>query len=496
MTALRNFLLACGIFFLTLAAAGPAAGQDLGTDCDLPQYRVIESDVTRGGHRITWIGGPFLLVCPDGLRIRADSAVVYEETGRNHLMGRVRFDTPERELRSREADYFERTGRLHARGDVEFRDLIRGSEVRGDTLDYLEATDFRPEDEVDVRGGRPSAVLPRMDLPEGEEDPDPYRVTAERLRFEGDRFLWADDDVEVLREGMRAVSDSLTFDRGAGNLLLVGRARVTSDDGDFEGERIDMLLPDDVLESIVIRERGRLRTEDLDLRGEEIRIQLEDEKIQRLVAVHRPGEGGGERPRPRAVTEDFILEADSVDVLSPGELLERVNAVGTARAETRRRNGEPLPVGRGELEALPDAPRELERLAGLPDRDYMEGHEIVATFVPVDPPEEGVAEQRPDAGEGASSAPGARREYRLDTLEAIGEARSLYRSAPEREDGDNEETPVEEWSVSYILADRISIHMMQGEVDRMEAEGQVRILHLDPQPQGEERRGTGRGGRP
>lgn len=475
----RWWLVGFGLWILAVPPAELEARQELGTDCELQDFRVLESRATEPGRRITWIGAPFL-VCPDGLRIRSDSAVVYQETGRNHLIGRVLFETPERVLRSREADYFEGTRRLHARGEVEFEDLVRGTEIRGDTLVHLEAGDFRPEEQVDVWGGRPSAVLPRDDLPEGEVDPDPYRVTADRLRFTGDRFFWADDDVEVLREEMRAVADSLAFDREVGQLVLTGRARVESEDGDFEGGWIRMNLPGDVLQSVTIRERGRLATEDMNLRGEEIRIDLDDEEVQRIVAVDRPAPEGEEpRPRPRAVTEDFILDADSIDVRSPGEVLETVYAVGAARAETRRRGGEPLDpeaVGPEDLEALPDSPGELERRAAIPDRDYIEGNEIVATFVavpaadPADDPDQ-VLEEVPPSRE--------RSEYRLDTLVALGEARSLYRSPPDREEGEPE-APLDEWSVSYILADRISIFLLEGEVDRMEAEGRVRILHLDP----------------
>jgi hypothetical protein len=42
----------------------------------------------------------------------------------------------------------------------------------------------------------------------------------------------------------------------------------------------------------------------------------------------------------------------------------------------------------------------------------------------------------------------------------------------------------ERWSISYILADRIIIHLVEGEVSLLEAEGNVRGLQLEPR-QGE-----------
>lgn len=477
--------------------AAPGSAQELGTDCELPEFRTLESSVTARGFRIIRVQGPFLLVCPDGVRIRADSAVVYEETGRNHLMGRVRFDSPERELRSREADYFDTTRRLHARGAVEFRDLLRGTEVRGDTLVYLEATDLRPLEHLDVRGRPARGILPRDDLAEGEVDPDPYRVNARRLRFEGERFFWADDEVEVLREEMRADSDSLTFDRTLGELTLRGNARVEGEEGDFEGTTIVMILPDDVLESVTIHERGRLRTPELDLRGEEIRVTLEEERIQRIVAVHRaPAQGGEPGPRPRAVSEDFILEGDSLDARTPAEVLETVHAVGRARAETRGRtpgSRDRDAAARDELEGIPLGPGDPDEApVGLLDRDFLEGDEILATFVPVArPPDPELPLPDPDA------SPEERREYRLETLQATGEARTLYRAPPDGDDEEAElEAPLEEWALSYVLADRILIFMLDGEVDRMEADGQFRMLHLEPRARNAQVRGGDPGGTP
>ena len=42
----------------------------------------------------------------------------------------------------------------------------------------------------------------------------------------------------------------------------------------------------------------------------------------------------------------------------------------------------------------------------------------------------------------------------------------------------------ERWSISYILADRIIIHLVEGAVSLLEAEGNVRGLQLEPR-QGE-----------
>ncbi|TVR63873.1 MAG: hypothetical protein EA422_08490 [Gemmatimonadales bacterium] len=501
---LSVILLGCGSVGLGPIAA---SAQDLGTDCELREYTSIRSTEARPGARVTWLAGPFL-VCPDGTRIRSDSAVVYEQTRRAELIGSVDFQSEGRRLNAQLADYFEREARLFARGDVVFRDPARGSEVRGDTMVYLGETPLRRDERLTMSGGRPEALL---SPPAGADAPatTPYRVLGERLRFEGERFFWADDDVEVYRDDLEAFADSLVFDRDGGLLFLNGNARLEGD-ATMEGGQINLVIPEDVLQSITVRRRGRLMTEDLDLVGEEIRITMEDEKIQRLVAVHRESEAGDDPPpRPRALTGDFRLEADSIDVQSPDEILETVHAAGRARGETMARGPRPtpldVPTAPGDdpeldrpVDAEPDDPDTdpepspaSEPDPGRPgtedeggfrvDRDWIEGDVIVATFerlIAEELPEVDV-EPSPDGTDGEASP-----QYRLTRLDATGNARTLYRSPPqERSDApqpvDADGAPL--WSISYMVARQISIHLADGAVERVEAREQVVGIQLEPE---------------
>ncbi len=67
--------------------------------------------------------------------------------------------------------------------------------------------------------------------------------------------------------------------------------------------------------------------------------------------------------RPYALAQDFILEGDSVEVLAPGEVLEEVWAMGSARGES---------MGRDSLNTAETLP--------LIARDWLEGDTIVAFF--------------------------------------------------------------------------------------------------------------------
>ena len=110
--------------------------------------------------------------------------------------------------------------------------------------------------------------------------------------------------------------------------------------------------------------------------------------------------------RPRAVAETFELEGDSIDVLAPGEVLERVVAVGNARGESLARDSL-------NTEDTPEIARS----------DWVSGDTIIAVFMPAPADTETEAAAELAAGEPAGG-------YQLDRLVARGEAASLYRITP------------------------------------------------------------------
>jgi len=482
-----SFVLGFAMILLTSGHPLPLAAQDLGTDCTLTSYGTITSEDMGAGRRITWLARP-VMVCPNGTRIRSDSAVVYEESGRAELMGRVDFQTPERHLQSQFADYFEREDRLFARGNVVFRDRARGSVVEGDTLVYLAANEFRPEDQITVSGGRPRATLPPpAERPESED----YRVTGNMLRFAGEQFFWADGEVEVLRGDLEAYADSLAFDQAGGQLFLNRDARVLAEGTEMTANRISLSIPDDVLESVTLRERGRLISENQDLTGEEIRITLVDEEIQHIVAVQRPAaEGEEEPPAPRVVADDFIMRADSLEIITPDQVLERVIAVGGARVESRAGIGAEDEGGVPDWldpEAIPPV------LRGMIDRDWIEGDEVLAFFEPVpDSDETDLAPPLEPAGVEERHGGTA---VRLLRLEARGNARTLYRSPPDTANGARPQPDADASEpdaatprpISYIVAAEILIYFVDGALERLEAVDQVIGIQLEPT----DRRGEG-----
>ncbi len=514
----------CVGLLLVVGVSPAEAQQVLGTDCDLVSYRVLQSEEMGLGQRVTHVSRP-VLECPDGSRIRSDTATVYSQTGMSTFGGDVRYETTQWTLESDQARYMERERELTATGSAVLQDHRDGSVIRGDTLVHREGA-LDGEDLLTATGDRPTASL-RPTGPAGGVDftaevGSEYQVEGNRLRFEGERYLRAYGTVQARRADMNAAGDSMTYARQDGLLTFGGDARLDGREYELEAETIILSLPGDRLREVRALGSGILTTADITVTApSEIRILMEDDEVmERMVAVRRVDEAGPEGPdgeeetdpgqerepdpteadepgeeeapppeeaedsdlpQAEAITEDFLLRGDSIDVLAPGEILETVTAVGRAHGESR---GRVLP---GDLE---------EDFPELARKDWLEGDEIVATF-----------ERIPDVA--LASAPQEieqqERRYRLDELVARGSARSLYRLEVEREEDpeededeevapdaepgeeevEGEEAPEEDgperrWGISYVLADEIRIIMEGDEVERMEAEGNVEGVHLEP----------------
>lgn len=481
---------------MVVGTVGEAQAQELGTECDLVGFGTWNG-TDFGGTYLHFISRP-VLVCPDGTQIRADSAVVYDVTARSELIGNVNIVHPERRLRAAYADYYEREGRLFARGAVEFEDLLRGSELRGDTLTLLEAGDLRVEQEVNVSGRPafaimvPSEAPPEADAPVELEAPAPYEVTAARIRFQGERFFWASGDATVVRDSLTARADSLAFDQEAGSLFLTGNAEVQRDVMELEGDRITLVLPDDVLRSVELIGQGRIRTEEMEAVGDEVRLLIDDEKVQRLLAVRRADPSADpDRPRPQLIAEGIFVESDSIDVVSPGEVLQSLTAVGRARVERRLGPGEgdeivevAVPPSQDDAPADEDFDQESEELLdSLPVHDWLEGDVVVATFLPPlevvspEPDSIGAVDADPTIEVDPTSISDPEPGPRLERMTATGNAKSWYRAPPD----DATATDRRRWAISYLLADEIAVYLTEGAVDWIEAIGSVRGWQSEPE---------------
>lgn len=397
----------------------------------------------------------------------------------------------------------------------------------------------------------------------------PYEIDADRFVLEG-RYFRATGDVVVVRDSLRAEGDSLDYDQEVGAMSIFGDARVEGQSYELTASTISVTPTSGLREELLARRDATLSGQDVDMVAPAIRMFLESGMVNRLVAIGEipplPGEprtidteglSAGDAARVLALAEQaveaadsaavpdslfrpsvradqFSLTGDSIDVLSPGQVLDLVTAVGTARAE-----------------GLADDTLAAAELPEVARRDWMEGDTVIADFstgepadsVPADsiPADSAPADSVPadsahtqntenTENTDASAAPDSAQRSRLESITAVGSARSLYRmidsdtaqaepetlaadpepvgadptdpgAAPMAADPGSELTAAgpapADTATSPVVSDepaRPALHWVEGEkiivylegreVVSMDVEGQTVGYHLEPRPPG------------
>ena len=353
--------------------------------------------------------------------------------------------------------------------------------------DHPPADDETSAEDVPAEEAPPAAPPPPpADLPSAKELP-PYEIDAERFVVEGRRAFRAVNDVVLVRDALRATGDTLFYDQESGAMSMRGEPRVGDGRFDLEAESLSITPAAPGNENILASGGAALAGAAVAIEAPAIRLFLEDGDLGRLVALAtvpaapaavqpdttgmtpgdqariaemaaaaaaEPSDAADEAdslPRPAAYAEDLTLVADSIEVLSPGQVLRVLTAVGTARAVAVRADS---------------ADQEMPEVAR---NDWMEGDTIVADFVP------------PGPGRNGGTRPQAAGRALLETLVAAGSARSLYRVPPDTTIAPDEQ-PTGPPPLHWTQGQRITMHLADGEVVRMLVEGQTVGYHLEPLP--------------
>lgn len=437
-----------------------------------------------GESQIIYASGPIFVKCQNGEELRADSAVIYEGNNEIHLFRRVDYGDPTRALTSDYATYNGNTGRLYATGNVVFTDKQRGSTLRGPDLEYFRVMPGRPEAQM-IATGRPHlTVVPRSEP--GQARRDPMEIDGDRITSIGERFLSAEGNAVIRGRQVNASAATATFDQEADRLELRSNARITGERYDLTGDFIETQLREGSVERVLSRTNARLVNERLTVNGPELQLFFAGDSLQRLVSG--PGGQSGEGARSVALATGFRMEGDSLEAQLPGQLLQRVTAVGTARAEAwdtaqaAPPAGAPAPLDSGAVRpagAVADSAAQANADAALAeaqvprDRDLIFADTIIGYFVQVDTTTRAAA---------ADSARRTEPKTELDRMLAMGEARSLYRLRNrEQERGTSTAPP----GINYVIGDTIDLRFADGEVDVARVLGLDRGVYLDPVPPGQ-----------
>lgn len=429
--------------------------------------QVLPSDFRRIvnslSEEIVYFRDPVRFLCTGDVRLDADSAVVNRATSTVELVGDVVYRDSIRELTADWANYIGQEEQLLARGSAVLRDLANGAVVEGENLNYLRETDDRPVARMIITGGRPHAMIPpespspsdtvAADSAVGLSTDAPTEVWANRMELEGETIFRAQGDVELERGDMTGAGESAMFDRLADRMTLTGSAFVRTDDYRLDGDRIDAFLEGDALREVRSAGAATLTSVDLDVRAQMVRIGFEGGDVQRLEAWNP--NASPTTPRARADARDFRLRADSIDAQADTTGIRELRAVGRAY---------------GERDLSPDDSADPSRvLPAEVARDWIQGDTVLAFFARASPELEAAPEIELDLD---ADTPGA--ETALERIVVVGgegDALSLYRMVSEGGTGP---------AVNFMRATRIILFMEQGDVTRVEAEGPIDGLYLEP----------------
>jgi hypothetical protein len=247
------------------------------------------------------------------------------------------------------------------------------------------------------------------------------------VRFKGDDRIWAGGRVTIDRSDIAARGDSMQLDLAAGHGLLLGKPRVAGRGArpyTLVGTRIALGLERREVRQVKALGRGEATGADWRLTADTIQLAMERRKLQHVFAW-------GDSSRPHAVATLYTIQADSLALDLPDEVLTEARAFQKALATSKKDS------------------------TAKADVNWIAGDTIVARWVQVD-----------SAG---------RTKTKLRHLEARGSARSLTHVENER---DSTLTP----SINYTRALTIAIAVRDDKIERVVASGRADGLHLEPAP--------------
>ncbi|HSH45074.1 MAG TPA: hypothetical protein VK966_04420 [Longimicrobiales bacterium] len=390
-----------------LVALLPSAVAAQGRTCDLVEPTDYRQVVNAAGDEVVYFRGPVRLQCEGDISLASDSAVYNRGQLEIELVGAVTYRDSTRQLTSDWANYLGQQELLVARDDVVVTDLLDGSVVTGQEMQYYREAPDRPASRVIMTGGRPTAVLrdgppPDTLLPPvreplrvpppgrapvaGAEDTvPPLEITADRLESRGDSLFDAMGAVDMRRGDLTGAADSATFRRLEEHVILFGTAHVQDPEFRLDGDRIDAFLLGEDLEEVLSVGNSRLTSRELRIRSRRLRIALEDGEVERVEAWNpaaralaraeaeeRAAEEEAARAEERAEEEEEAVqppEADPAEVAQAADTAALApGAVDVDTVAVARRLEEPAPPDRRVQEILRQLGPEADTVPGALDR--------------------------------------------------------------------------------------------------------------------------------
>jgi hypothetical protein len=373
-------------------------------------------------------GGGVLAHCEGtGSTLSSDSVAMYGRQRRIDFVGHVVIRDTALALDANFASYYLRDEKLEARKNVVATNRSSGSVLRGPHLDYYRA----------VQGVRDTVEMfatsrPTVEYRQAADSGEPYIIVGDRIRFKGDDRVWAGGKVTVDRSDFASRSDSLLLDETKGIGVLVGQPRVEGKGGKtytLVGTRIELGLADREIRLVKALGEGKATGDDWTLTADTIHLLVSDRKLQQALAWV----GEGAKTRAHAVSTLYTIDADSIAVDTPDEVLTESRAFRHALSRAKR-DSSTTPA----------------------DIDWIAGDSLTARFV----------QEKDSTG---------REHSRLQQILARGAARALTHHFDDR---DTTAAP----AINYSRGQRIAVQLRGAKVDRVTVAGNADGVHLEPRP--------------
>jgi hypothetical protein len=420
-----------GLAVLALLQQPAAVDSGAGRPCTIVidsiggNYRQL---VPTPGDTNRYAGGGVLAHCEGtGSTLSSDSVAMYGRQRRIDFIGHVVIRDTAMALDANRASYFLRDERLEARKNVVATNRRTGSVLRGPHLDYYRAA-AGVRDTVEMF----AASRPTVEYRQAADSGEPYVIVGDRIRFKGDDRVWAGGRVTVDRSDFASRSDSLLLDETRGLGVLVGEPRVEGKGGKsytLVGTRIELGLEQREIHLVKALGQGKATGDDWTLTADTIHLLVADKKLQQAFAWV----GEGAKTRAHAVSTLYTIDADSIAVDTPGEVLTESRAFRQALSRAKRDSA--------------TAPADI---------DWIAGDSLTARFV----------QEKDSTG---------REHSRLQQIVARGAARALTHHFDER---DSTAAP----AINYSRGQRIAVQLRGAKVDRIVVAGTADGVHLEPRP--------------
>jgi hypothetical protein len=259
--------------------------------------------------------------------LAADSLAWFAGVGRLDLMGQVQIRDTAISIDATTASYFLHQERLEAHKDVVAVSHPSGSILRGPNLTYYRVTKGIRDTSEMYATSRPTITY-RATPDSGE----PYVIVGDRVRMKGNDRMWAGGHVTIDRSNVAARADSMTRDQTAGLAVLIGRPQVQGKGlrtYRLVGRRIEMGLRDREVHLIKALGQGEATGTDWRLTADTIHLKMAAGKLQQVVAW-------GDSSRPHALSSQHTIDADSLVLDAPDEVLTAARAYRHARSTSKR----------------------------------------------------------------------------------------------------------------------------------------------------------------